>query len=207
MNAHQAARAASAGRLLRESGSIGRSPFYEITPYLVFRGFGYEHREALKGWNPPHIKGLTQEPEAYLLVTPAEDDQVEPANFLTHIHSAARKARTARGARAEENATVSDTHNDVRALIGCTKDLTANQRLLLVHYAALPAGKTGTQQTGQALAAEMGWAPTFFSRIRKELVEAGWLEEYDRFNNIRYYRPTDQALGRRPKVVRLRHAG
>ncbi|MFJ9457730.1 replication initiation protein, RepL2 [Kitasatospora sp. NPDC101447] len=99
---------------------------------------------------------------------------------------------------------MSDTHNDVRALIGRTKDLTANQRLLLVHYAALPAGKTGTQQTGQALAAEMGWAPTFFSRIRKELVEADWLEEYDRFNNIRYYRPTDQALGRRSKVVRLR---
>ncbi|WP_051813038.1 helix-turn-helix domain-containing protein [Kitasatospora sp. MBT63] len=85
-------------RLLRKSGSVGRSPFYEITPYLVFRGSGYEHREALKGWNPPHIKGLTQEPEAYLLVTPAEDDNVEPANFLTHIHSAARTARAARGA-------------------------------------------------------------------------------------------------------------
>ncbi|MFJ9457731.1 hypothetical protein ACIRST_21935 [Kitasatospora sp. NPDC101447] len=85
-------------RLLRKSGSIGRSPFYEITPCLVFRGSGYEHREALKGWNLPHIKGLTQEPEAYLLVTPAEDDQVESANFLTHIHSAARKARTTRSA-------------------------------------------------------------------------------------------------------------
>ncbi|MGW2255183.1 replication initiation protein, RepL2 [Kitasatospora sp. NPDC001660] len=102
---------------------------------------------------------------------------------------------------------MSDTRDDVRALIGRTKDLSPNQRLLLSFYATLPAGKTGTQQTGQALAEEMGWAPTFFSRVRKELVETGWLEEYDRFNNIRYYRLTNQALGRRSKVVRLRNVG
>jgi hypothetical protein len=82
-------------RLLRKSGSVGRSPFYEITPYLVFRGSGYAHREELKGWNPPHIKGLTQEPESYLLVTPAEDDNPRPENFLSHIHAAARAARSA----------------------------------------------------------------------------------------------------------------
>ncbi|MFD5565875.1 hypothetical protein [Kitasatospora griseola] len=85
-------------RLLRKSGSVGRSPFYEITPYLVFRGSGYAHREELKGWNPPHIKGLTEEPEGYLLVTPAEDDGVQPENFLTHINSAARAIRAVQSA-------------------------------------------------------------------------------------------------------------
>lgn len=84
-------------RLLRRSGSVGRSPFYAVTPYLVFRGSGYAHREAIKGWNPPHIKGLTEEPEsaAYMLVAPADDDNVRPENFLTHIQSAVRAARTA----------------------------------------------------------------------------------------------------------------
>ncbi|MEV4560007.1 MarR family transcriptional regulator [Kitasatospora sp. NPDC049285] len=84
-------------RLLRKSGSVGRSPFYAITPYLVYRGSGYDHREAIKGWNPPHILGLTQEPESYLLVRPAEDESLEE-NFLTHIHRAAREARTAQSA-------------------------------------------------------------------------------------------------------------
>ncbi|MHA6756956.1 hypothetical protein [Streptacidiphilus sp. PAMC 29251] len=84
-------------RLLRKSGSIGRSPFYEITPYLVFNGSGYEHREALKGWNPPHIKGLTEEPEGYMLITDAAQDAaaVKPENFLSHIHSAALATRSA----------------------------------------------------------------------------------------------------------------
>ncbi|MGV9267474.1 hypothetical protein ACWDRR_22740 [Kitasatospora sp. NPDC003701] len=84
-------------RLLRKSGSVGRSPFFEITPYLVFRGSGYNHREAIKGWNPPHILGLTEEPEAYLLVRPAEEESVEN-NFLTQIHRAARAARAAQSA-------------------------------------------------------------------------------------------------------------
>jgi acyl carrier protein phosphodiesterase len=95
----------------------------------------------------------------------------------------------------------------MRALLSHTKDLSPNQRLLLVFYATLPTGRTGTQQTGQVLAEAMGWAPTFFSRVRKELVESGWLEEYDRFNNIRYYHLTNQALGRRPKVVHLHPIG
>ncbi|MFD5084365.1 replication initiation protein, RepL2 [Kitasatospora sp. NPDC058406] len=102
---------------------------------------------------------------------------------------------------------MSDIRDEVRAVVGRTRDLNPNQRLLLAFYATLPAGRTGTQQTGQALAEEMGWAPTVFSRIRKELVEAGWLDEYDRFNNVRYFRLSDHALGRRPKVVRLRNVG
>lgn len=102
---------------------------------------------------------------------------------------------------------MSDSLEDLRALLGRAKDLSPNQRLLLAFYGTLPAGKQGTEQTGQALALEMGWAPTVFSRIRTELVEGGWLDEYGRFNNVRYYRLSDQAMGRRSKVVRLRRAG
>lgn len=40
-------------RMLLESGSIGRTTFYRCTPYLVFLGSGFEHRTAVKDWNPP----------------------------------------------------------------------------------------------------------------------------------------------------------
>ncbi|MHA6756957.1 replication initiation protein, RepL2 [Streptacidiphilus sp. PAMC 29251] len=102
---------------------------------------------------------------------------------------------------------MSDTLQDVRALMGRAKDLPPNQRLLLAFYATLPSGKEGTEQTGAALAKEMGWQPTVFSRVRTELVEAGWLDEYGRFNNVRYYQPSDMAMGRRSKVVQMRRAG
>jgi hypothetical protein len=102
---------------------------------------------------------------------------------------------------------VSLLEEDIRALIARSKDLGPNQRLLIAFYASLPAGDNGTQRTGQALAVELGWSPTFFSRIRTGLVEGGWLDEYARFNNVRYYRLSDQALGRRSTVVKFRRAG
>ncbi|MFE3186252.1 hypothetical protein ACFXKR_36120 [Streptomyces violascens] len=40
-------------RLLVEAGGIGRTTFYRTTPYLAFIGTGFEHREAVKEWNPP----------------------------------------------------------------------------------------------------------------------------------------------------------
>ncbi len=87
-------------RLLRKSGGVGRSPFYAVSPYLCFRGSGYEHREELKGWNPPHIAGLTQEPESYLLLTPSPDDEMgaDPVNFVEFLGRAGRTSRTSQTA-------------------------------------------------------------------------------------------------------------
>jgi DNA-binding CsgD family transcriptional regulator len=42
-------------RLLVEAGNIGRTTFYRTTPYLAFIGSGFEHREAVKDWNPPEL--------------------------------------------------------------------------------------------------------------------------------------------------------
>ncbi|MFF9901199.1 MarR family transcriptional regulator [Streptomyces longispororuber] len=42
-------------RLLVEAGGIGRTTFYRTTPHLAFIGSGYEHREAVKDWNPPEL--------------------------------------------------------------------------------------------------------------------------------------------------------
>lgn len=42
-------------RLLLDSGGIGRTTFYRCTPYLAFIGTGFEHREAVKDWNPPEV--------------------------------------------------------------------------------------------------------------------------------------------------------
>ncbi|MEV4560008.1 replication initiation protein, RepL2 [Kitasatospora sp. NPDC049285] len=97
--------------------------------------------------------------------------------------------------------------NELRGLLRRSNAMGPNQRLLLAFYSALPPGEDGTQRTAQKLAEEMGWAPTFFSRIRKELVEAGLLEEYSKFNNIPYYRLSSRALGRKGKVVQLRPVG
>ncbi|MEU3495400.1 helix-turn-helix domain-containing protein [Kitasatospora cineracea] len=87
-------------RLLRKTGGVGRSPFYGVSPYLCFRGSGYEHREELKGWNPPHIKGLTEEPESYLLLTPSPDDDLpaDPVNFAQFLGRAGRMARDSQSA-------------------------------------------------------------------------------------------------------------
>lgn len=43
-------------RLLLASGGIGRTTFYRCTPYLAFIGSGFEHREAVKDWNPPEVQ-------------------------------------------------------------------------------------------------------------------------------------------------------
>ncbi|MGV9267473.1 replication initiation protein, RepL2 [Kitasatospora sp. NPDC003701] len=100
---------------------------------------------------------------------------------------------------------MSDT--ELRAVIGRSKDLGPNQRLLLAFYGTLPPGEEGTQQTAQALAAEIGWAPTFFSRVRRDLVREGLLDEYHKFNNIKYYRLSSKALGGRKGRAILRSVG
>lgn len=101
------------------------------------------------------------------------------------------------------------TDNRVQAVLDNSHGLPANQRLLLVIYANAD-GKYrngAVEKTAQDLAKDLGWAPTVFSRTRKELIEAGFLEQHGKFNNVKYFRLTDQALGRGGTVVRLRTAG
>ncbi|GAA0464304.1 replication initiation protein, RepL2 [Streptomyces stramineus] len=87
-----------------------------------------------------------------------------------------------------------------------TKGLKPNQRLLLQLYAAAPKLPNGAvQQTATRLAGELGWTPTLFSRVRKDLVEQGWLEEVDRVGNISVYRLGERTTGER-RVVPLRSA-
>ena len=45
-------------RIVLNVGSLGRTTFYRISPYIAFCGSGLEQREAIKAWNPPEIPGL-----------------------------------------------------------------------------------------------------------------------------------------------------
>lgn len=75
-------------RLLRKGATEGRVTVYEVTPYLAFRGSGAQHRERLKEWEPPHIAGLTDDPQSYLTLVLPEAGS-EP-NFLQYLHLAGR---------------------------------------------------------------------------------------------------------------------
>jgi DNA-binding MarR family transcriptional regulator len=89
-------------------------------------------------------------------------------------------------------------------LLQRTAGLTAGQRLVVLMYAMLANDRTGAvDMTGKELAALLNLSPTVFSRTRKHLVEAGWLEECDRLGHIHYYRLTDKATGKEV-VVHLR---
>ncbi|MEV8476229.1 replication initiation protein, RepL2 [Streptomyces sp. NPDC051173] len=87
-----------------------------------------------------------------------------------------------------------------------TRKLKPNQRLLLQLYALAPKAPNGAvKRTAAALAEELGWTPSLFSRVRKELVKEGWLEEVDRVTNIPIYRLGEESTGER-RVVPLRSA-
>lgn len=91
-------------------------------------------------------------------------------------------------------------------LLRRTAGLTANQRVIVLTYAMLPADRGGAVvKTAQDLAELLGLSPTVFSRIRRQLIEGGWLEESDRLGHIRYYRLTSKATGEQV-VIPLRRA-
>ncbi|MCF3137213.1 MULTISPECIES: helix-turn-helix domain-containing protein [Streptomyces] len=91
-------------------------------------------------------------------------------------------------------------------LLTHTAGLPANQRLILTLYAAHPTDRAGTvSKTAAELAEVLGMSPTVFSRTRRQLVEAGWLEESERLGHIRYYRLSPKATGEEV-VVPLRRA-
>lgn len=96
--------------------------------------------------------------------------------------------------------------SDYKALLCRTGDLTPTQRLIVMLYALSASDRSGVvRETGQDLAEQLSMTPTVFSRVRKQLVTAGWLEESERFAHIAYYRLSPQALGEQ-NVIPMRRA-
>ncbi|MEF9908615.1 replication initiation protein, RepL2 [Streptomyces flavovirens] len=103
-----------------------------------------------------------------------------------------------------------ECREEIRDLLKVTSDLPPLQRLVIILYASMDQDDTGTvNATGAMLAAEAGMTPQLFSRVRRELVAAGWLEENPalRVGNVRYYRLTSKAVfGLDDNVIPLRSA-
>jgi DNA-binding MarR family transcriptional regulator len=107
---------------------------------------------------------------------------------------------------------VTGDEQDKREFVGLlrtTADRTATERLILLTYVMLSSAERGgiVNKTGVELANLLNLAPTVFSRLRRQLVEDGYLEEspQHRLGNIRYYRATTKVWrGSRNVVVPLR---
>lgn len=98
-----------------------------------------------------------------------------------------------------------DKHKNLD-LLEKTVGMTANQRLVVMLYALHPTDRSGAVlETAANLAKLVGMAPPVFSRTRKQVIEAGWLEESERIGHIRYYRLDPKRLGE-SVVVPLRRA-
>lgn len=99
--------------------------------------------------------------------------------------------------------------SDKQAQLGIlfrTRGLTANQRLVVWLYSVHPTDRSGAViETGAKLAEILGWTPTVFSRYRRQVIAAGWLEESERLAHIRYYRLSPKSTGSEV-VVPLRRA-
>ncbi len=81
-------------------------------------------------------------------------------------------------------------------LLQKTAGLTANQRLIVMLYALLAPERDGTvRKTAAQLAALLNLSPTVFSRLRRQMITDGWLEEGDKLGHIRYYRLSPKATG------------
>lgn len=91
-------------------------------------------------------------------------------------------------------------------LLEATVGMTANQRLVVMLYALHPTDRSGAVlETAANLAKLVGMAPPVFSRTRKQVIEAGWLEETERIGHIKYYRVDPKRMGENV-VVPLRRA-
>jgi DNA-binding transcriptional regulator PaaX len=68
--------------------------------------------------------------------------------------------------------------------------------LVVILYAMHPTDRAGAVvDTGANLAKLVGMSPTVFSRTRRQVVEAGWLEESERLAHISYYRLSEKSTG------------
>jgi hypothetical protein len=91
-------------------------------------------------------------------------------------------------------------------LLEKTVGMTANQRLVVMLYALHPTDRSGAVfETAANLAKLVGMAPPVFSRTRKQVIEAGWLEETERLGHIKYYRLDPKRMGENV-VIPLRRA-
>lgn len=82
----------------------------------------------------------------------------------------------------------------LRAIFRTSQKLTPSQRLVLILYRTYKPDSQGiVRVTAQEMAETIGMIPTVFSRERKALVEAGWLELGTMRSNIKYYRLTPKA--------------
>jgi DNA-binding MarR family transcriptional regulator len=94
------------------------------------------------------------------------------------------------------------------AFLKATVDLTPTQREILLAYDALSSDspKGVVEMTGLDIAKLLGLRDTVFSRLRRQLVAAGYLEEspQHRLGNIRYYRPSEKIAGDDSNVIPLR---
>ncbi|MPY32943.1 replication initiation protein, RepL2 [Streptomyces adustus] len=98
-----------------------------------------------------------------------------------------------------------DKHENLR-LLEKTAGMSANQRLVVMLYALHPTDRSGAVlETAANLAKLVGMAAPVFSRTRKQVIEAGWLEETERIGHIKYYRLEPKRLGQNV-VVPLRRA-
>ncbi|MER6539672.1 replication initiation protein, RepL2 [Streptomyces sp900105755] len=98
-----------------------------------------------------------------------------------------------------------DKHENLR-LLETTAGMSANQRLVVMLYALHPTDRSGAVlETAANLAKLVGMAAPVFSRTRKQVIEAGWLEETERIGHIKYYRLEPKRLGQNV-VVPLRRA-
>lgn len=100
----------------------------------------------------------------------------------------------------------SDARRKNLELLKKTAGMTANQRLVVMLYALHPTDRSGAVlETAANLSKLVGMAPPVFSRTRKQVIEAGWLEETERIGHIKYYRLDPHRLDENV-VVPLRHA-
>ncbi|MGY5103017.1 replication initiation protein, RepL2 [Streptomyces sp. 900105245] len=79
---------------------------------------------------------------------------------------------------------------DVQYLLRKTgRVLNPNQRIVVMLYASSEQRPDGTVMIkASELAATAGMTPPVFSRTRKELVAAGWMEETGRVGSVKLYR-------------------
>ncbi|MFJ2745281.1 helix-turn-helix domain-containing protein [Streptomyces sp. NPDC087440] len=74
------------------------------------------------------------------------------------------------------------------------KRLTPGQRLVVLLYGSVKQDANGTvSMQGTELASMLGMTQPAFSRVRKELVELGWLEVSGQVGHYNMYRLSDKA--------------
>lgn len=101
---------------------------------------------------------------------------------------------------------ISEEKHQNLELLERTAGMTANQRLVVMLYALHPTDRSGAVlETAATLAKLVGMAPPVFSRTRKQVIEAGWLEETGKIGHIKYYRIDPRRMGANV-VVPLRRA-